>query len=198
MIISTGGSTFEMIDLAVSEIQKFHNQIVILQCTASYPASFNQLNLQVIKKLREKYPENIVGYSGHENGIAMPVVAYALGARVIEKHFTLNRILKGTDHAFSLEPQGLQKMVRDLKRAHEAMGDGEKRILECEKAPITKMGKMIVAARDLEGGQTILENDLEYRSPALGLPPSMNGSVIGKKLKRKLVAFEIIQLKDLE
>ena len=198
MIISTGGSTFEMIDLAVSEIQKFHNKIVILQCTASYPASYSELNLRVIKKLREKYPENVIGYSGHENGIAMPIVAYTLGARVIEKHFTLNRALKGTDHAFSLEPQGMQKMVRDLNRAHEAMGDGEKKILETEKAPLRKMGKMIVAAKDLEIGHTIQESDLEYRSPSLGLPPSMNGLVIGKKLKRRLFAFEKIQTEDLD
>jgi sialic acid synthase len=198
MIISTGGSTFEMIDLAVSEIRKFHNQIVILQCTASYPANYSELNLQVIKKLREKYPENVIGYSGHENGIAMPVVAYALGARVIEKHFTLNRALKGTDHAFSLEPQGMHKLVRDLKRAKEAMGDGEKKILDSEKAPLRKMGKMIVAAKDLLSGHTIQEEDLDYRSPSLGLAPSMNALLIGKKLKRNIRAFETIQLEDLD
>lgn len=198
MIISTGGSTFEMIDLAVNEIRKFHNQIIVLQCTASYPANYNELNLQVIKKLREKYPENVIGYSGHENGIAMPVVAFTLGARVIEKHFTLNRALKGTDHAFSLEPQGMQKLVRDLKRAREAMGDGEKKILDSEKAPLRKMGKMIVAAKDLMSGHTIQEVDLEYRSPSLGLTPSMNGLLIGKKLKRNINAFEKIQLEDLD
>jgi N-acetylneuraminate synthase/sialic acid synthase len=197
MIISTGGSTFEMIELAVNEIRKFHNQVVILQCTASYPANYSELNLQVIKKLREKYPENVIGYSGHENGIAMPVVAYTLGARVIEKHFTLNRALKGTDHAFSLEPQGMQKLVRDLKRAKEAMGDGEKRILDNEKAPLRKMGKMIVAAKNLESGHTITETDLEYRSPSLGLAPSMNILLIGKTLNRNIQAFEKIQLEDL-
>jgi sialic acid synthase len=198
MIISTGGSNFEMIDLAVNEIRKFHNQIVILQCTASYPANYNELNLQVINKLREKYPENVIGYSGHENGIAMPVVAYALGARVIEKHFTLNRALKGTDHAFSLEQQGMQKLVRDLKRAKDAMGNGEKTILESEKAPLRKMGKMIVAAKNLEIGHTIQESDLEYRSPALGLSPSLNVLLIGKKLKKRIQAFEKIQIEDLD
>jgi sialic acid synthase len=198
MIISTGGSNFEMIDLAVKAIQKFHNQIVILQCTASYPASYAELNLQVISKLREKYPENVIGYSGHENGISMPVVAYTLGARVIEKHFTLNRALKGTDHSFSLEPQGMQKLVRDLRRAKAAMGDGEKKILDSEKAPLRKMGKMIVAAKDLEIGHTIQEVDLEYRSPSLGLAPSMNVLLIGKKLKENVKAFEKIQLEDLD
>jgi len=198
MIISTGGSNFEMIDLAVKAIQKFHNQIVILQCTASYPANYSELNLQVISKLREKYPENVVGYSGHENGISMPVVAFSLGARVIEKHFTLNRTLKGTDHAFSLEPQGMQKLVRDLKRAKEAMGNGEKKILDSEKAPLKKMGKMIVAGKDFEIGHTIKESDLEYRSPAIGIPPSMTDSILGKKIKRSIRAYEAIHLEDLE
>ena len=161
MIISTGGASFENIDAAIKTIRKFHNEVAILQCTASYPAGFDQLNLNVIKRLREIYPENVIGYSGHENGIAMPVVAYTLGARVIEKHFTLNRTLKGTDHAFSLEPQGLQKMVRDLNRAAVALGDGVKRVYETEIAPLRKMGKMIVASKNLSVWHVITEEDLE-------------------------------------
>ena len=105
-----------MIQNAVETIRTVHNQVAILQCTASYPAKYEHLNLKVISKLRDLYPENVIGYSGHDNGIAMAVVAYTLGARIVEKHFTLNRTLKGTDHVFSLEPQGMQKMVRDLKR----------------------------------------------------------------------------------
>ena len=81
----------------------------------------------------------------------MPVAAYVLGARIVEKHFTLNRAMKGTDHAFSLEPVGLRKMVRDLERTHKALGDGRKKIYESEKAPIIKMGKSLVVARDLPG-----------------------------------------------
>jgi sialic acid synthase SpsE len=92
----------------------------------------------------------------------------------------------------------MQKLVRDLKRAKEAMGEGEKRILESEKAPLRKMGKMIVAAKDLEIGHTIQEEDLDYRSPSLGLAPSMNALLIGKKLKRSIQALEKIQLEDLD
>lgn len=182
MIISTGGSSFEMIEAAARTIRKVHNNFAILQCTASYPANFGQLNLRVIEQLKRKYPENIIGYSGHDNGIAMSTAAFALGARIIEKHFTLNRALKGTDHAFSLEPQGLTKLVRDLKRTSEALGDGEKVVYESEKAPIRKMAKMIVATRFIPAGTTLSLEDLEFRSPSDGLPPSMLDKVLGSVL----------------
>jgi len=198
IIISTGGSSFEMIDNAISTIRKVHNQIAILQCTASYPANYDKLNLQVITMLRKKYPENVIGYSGHDNGISMAVVAYALGARVIEKHFTLNRTMKGTDHAFSLEPLGMSKMTRDLQRASLALGDGIKKIFEEEKAPLRKMGKMIVAGRDLSAGHTLINSDLEFRSPADGLPPSNLKKVLGKKLISAVTQFSPIFLENLE
>lgn len=192
MIISTGGSNFEMIDTAAKAIQRFHNNFAILQCTASYPANYNQLNLRVITKLRQLYPENIIGYSGHDNGIAMATAAFALGAKIIEKHFTLNRTLKGTDHAFSLEPQGLSKLVRDLKRTSEALGDGVKVVYENERTPIRKMGKMIVAKRFLPAGTEISREDVEFRSPADGLPPSMLESIIGRSLLCDIEQFQPI------
>jgi len=198
MIISTGGSNFKMIEDAVFSIRNYHNQVAILQCTASYPAKYEQLNLKVITRLREKFPENVIGYSGHDNGIAMAVVAYSLGARIIEKHFTLNRASKGTDHAFSLEPQGMQKMVRDLKRASLAMGDGEKVIYEEEKAAIRKMGKMIVAAKDLSAGHVVIESDLEYRSPADGLTPAYSQFLIGRKLINSIGQYSPFQSVDFE
>jgi N-acetylneuraminate synthase/sialic acid synthase len=156
------------------------------------------LNLKVITRLKEMFPENIIGYSGHDNGIAMAVVAYSLGARIIEKHFTLNRASKGTDHAFSLEPQGMQKMVRDLKRASLAIGDGEKVIYEEEKAAIRKMGKMIVAAKELPAGHVVSEKDLEYRSPADGLTPAYSQVLIGRKLINSIGQFRPFQLDDFE
>jgi len=111
----------------------------ILHCTASYPCAFEELNLALIPKFREWYPKTVIGWSSHDNGIAMAVMAYTLGARIIEKHFTGNRAWKGTDHAFSLEPDGLRKMCRDLARAHVAMGDGVKRYYDSERKPISKM-----------------------------------------------------------
>src|SRR5204862_5198215 len=100
-----------------------------LQCTAAYPTDAEDLNLRVIATLRQEFPDATIGLSDHYNGISMAVVAYVLGARVIEKHFTLNHTWKGTDHAFSLEPVGFTKMARDLRRTRLALGDGKKRTL---------------------------------------------------------------------
>jgi sialic acid synthase len=196
MIISTGGATLEEIDAAVAEVSKVHGKLAVLQCTASYPADYDQLNLQVIARLRDRYPHVTIGYSGHDNGIAMAVVAYALGARIIEKHFTLNRALKGTDHAFSLEPQGMKKMVRDLKRASVALGDGNKVVYESEKGPIQKMSKCIVASNDLNEGHVIQVEDIEFRSPGNGLPPAAAPQVIGQKTNRAIKQFTPITLED--
>jgi N-acetylneuraminate synthase/sialic acid synthase len=143
------------------------------------------------------FPENIIGFSGHDNGIAMSVVAYTLGARVIEKHFTLNRTLKGTDHVFSLEPQGMQKMVRDLNRAALAFGSGEKVVYEEEIEPLRKMGKMIVAARDLPLGHVITEADIEFRSPASGLSPANVGKILGKALKLPVNKYQAITASEI-
>lgn len=198
LIISTGGSNYQLINNAVETIRAVHNNFAILQCTASYPAKYEHLNLKVISRLRDMYPENIIGYSGHDNGIAMAIIAYTLGARIIEKHFTLNRTFKGTDHAFSLEPQGMQKMVRDLNRAVLAIGDGEKVIYEEEIAPITKMGKMIVASKNLTAGHKLNPEDIEFRSPFTGLPPSDAYKILGKVLKTGVNQFAPITLEILK
>ena len=140
MIVSTGGGTLKDIDTAVNTVTKHHNQLALLQATACYPVrDYRELDLRVISTLRDEYPSLVIGWSGHDNGIAMAVAAFTLGARIIEKHFTLARDSKGTDHAFSLEPAGLSKLCRDLGRAHAALGDGAKRYLPSEVGPISKM-----------------------------------------------------------
>jgi sialic acid synthase len=157
IILSTGGGTMKEIASAVSTITAKHRQLALLHCTASYPVrDWAELNLRCIATLRDTYPELVIGWSGHDNGIAMATAAYALGARIIEKHFTLDRSSKGTDHAFSLEPAGLSKLVRDLGRAHAALGDGVKRYYPSEVGPIAKMrrretpdGLRITGAKDV-------------------------------------------------
>jgi N-acetylneuraminate synthase/sialic acid synthase len=140
IILSTGGGTMREIDVAVQLITCYTHKLALLHCTAAYPVrDFAELNLACIQTLQDAYPDLVIGWSGHDSGIAMSVAAYTLGARIIEKHFTLNRANKGTDHAFSLEPAGLGKLVRDLRRAQAALGDGIKRYLPSEIAPISKM-----------------------------------------------------------
>jgi len=128
----------------------------------------------------------------------MAVAAYVLGARVIEKHFTLNHAAKGTDHPFSLEPQGLRKMVRDLRRTRLALGDGIKRIYDSEREPITKMAKKIVAAHDLPAGHTITMADLALKSPGDGLPPYELDKVIGRTTLVPLKADQAITFEALK
>ncbi len=182
MIVSTGGATLEDVDRAVETVLPINRQLCVMQCTAAYPADYDELDLGVIQTFRERYPEVTIGYSGHDNSISMPVVAYMLGARVIEKHFTLNRVMKGTDHIFSLEPPGLRRVVRDLERARVAIGDGVKKRRPSEFAPMVKMAKSLYAARPLSAGQILTEADLAIKCPGGGMPPYELDHVIGRPL----------------
>jgi N-acetylneuraminate synthase/sialic acid synthase len=180
LILSTGGALVEDVQRAYEAVMAVNPQLAILQCTAGYPAAFEELDLRVVSQYRERFPGAVIGFSGHDNGIAMPVAAYVLGARIVEKHFTLNRAMKGTDHAFSLEPVGLRKMVRDLERTYKALGDGRKKIYDSEKAPIIKMGKSLVIARDLPAGHVLTVEDIVMKSPGGGIPPYELGQVLGR------------------
>jgi len=127
----------------------------------------------------------------------MAIVAKTLGARVIEKHFTLNRSWKGTDHSYSLAPSGLRRLVRDLRRARVAMGDGKKKRFPCEEKPLYKMGKKIVAARDIAVGSVLKREDLTIKAPGDGLPPYELDKIIGKRTVRTLQLDENISFGDL-
>jgi N-acetylneuraminate synthase/sialic acid synthase len=197
MILSTGGALIEDVQRAYDTVMPINPQLAILQCTAGYPAAFDELDLRVISTYRERFSNAVVGFSSHDNGIAMPVAAYMLGARIVEKHFTLNRAMKGTDHAFSLEPLGLRKMVRDLERTRRAMGNGVKKVFESEKAPILKMGKSLVVARDLPPGHVLRAEDIVMKSPAGGIPPFELDKVLGRAIATPLhqddfLTFEVL------
>jgi sialic acid synthase len=194
MIVSTGGGTMDDVQRAYDTIMPINPRLCLLQCTCGYPAEFAELDLRVITTYREKFPEVVIGYSGHDNGIAMPLAAYMLGARVIEKHFTLNRAMKGTDHRFSLEPVGMKKMIRDLQRVRIALGDGRKKVYASEASPVLKMGKKLVAARDLRAGQTLTAADIAIKSPADGLAPYCLEQVIGQVLTRDVKMDDTLTL----
>jgi sialic acid synthase len=200
MILSTGGGTLADVARAHDCAAELNPQLALLQCTAGYPVEhWEELDLKVIQTFREYFPETVVGYSGHDNGIAMPVAAYVLGARIVEKHFTLNRAAKGTDHRFSLEPVGLRKLVRDLRRTRLALGQGEKTPYPSEADPITKMGKKIVAARMLPAGHVLRREDLALKSPADGgLPPYELDAVIGRTLRHPVAEDGAFTFDDLE
>lgn len=139
LLLSTGGGDEWDIDRAVETISAHHTNFALLHCVAAYPQLPKDANLRCIPVLRARYPETIIGFSSHLPGIAFSLVAYAFGAQIVEHHFTLDRSLKGGDHAFSLEPKGLATLVDDLRKLHGGLGDGVKRFLECERGPISKM-----------------------------------------------------------
>ena len=203
IVVSTGGALLDDVQRAYDTIMPINQQLAILQCTAGYPAAFEELDLRVISTFRERFPGAVIGFSSHDNGIAMPLAAYILGARIVEKHFTLNRASKGTDHAFSLEPVGLRKMVRDLERTHKALGNGIKKIYDSERAPITKMGKSLVVARDLPSGHLLGPSDIVMKSPGGGIPPYELDNVLGRVTLRPLMqddflTFEVLSKPGVE
>jgi N-acetylneuraminate synthase/sialic acid synthase len=198
MIISTGGATMDDVARAYDAIMPLNRQLCIMQCTAGYPPEFQELNLRVIETYRQRFPDIVIGFSSHDNGIAMALVAYMLGSRVVEKHFTINRAWKGSDQAFSLERDGMRRMVRDLHRARIAVGDGVKRTYPSELKPLQKMAKKIVAARDLPSGHVLRREDLALKSPNDGLPPYELEKLIGKRLRTGLradgnLSFDVVE-----
>jgi len=197
MLISTG-ATMEDIQRAYDVIMPINTRLCIMQCTGGYPPAWDELNLRVIDTLRNAFPDVVIGFSSHDSGIAMAVAGYMLGARVVEKHFTLNRASKGTDHAFSLEPVGLRKMVRDLRRLRQALGDGHKNMFPSENAPITKMGKSLVAKHDLEAGHILTAEDIAMKSPGGGIPPYELEKLIGRELINPVQEDQQVQYSDVK
>lgn len=139
VILSTGGGTMSEVLRAREALHGTPH--AVLQCTSGYPASYDELNLTVIETYRAAFPHTVVGWSAHDTGAVVAVAAYALGARIIEKHFTLNRAWKGTDQAMSLEPKAMAYMVENLDLARRAMGDGRKRCYDSERKPLLKQWK---------------------------------------------------------
>jgi N-acetylneuraminate synthase/sialic acid synthase len=195
LILSTGGSNMEDVHIAMQHVDPTNTGL--LQCTAAYPAEAENMDLRVIETYRQAFPNTVIGLSSHDRGIAFSTVAAALGARIIEKHFTLDRALKGTDHAFSLEPAGMTKLVRDLQLVVRALGDGNKKFHQVESNGIRKMGKMLVYASDLKIGHRISNTDLEIRSPLDGLSAANWDKVIGKELKTDVSAHQRVSFEHL-
>jgi len=203
MFVSTGGATMDDVKRAYDAIMPINEQLCIMHCTASYPCppvggSFEVFNMRAIRALRDTFHKITIGFSDHQNGISLGPVGLALGARVFEKHVTFDRAAKGTDHPFSLEPVGQRKYARDIQRTYEAMGDGKKQMYECEKAPLRKMAKSIVAKSDILSGTVLTMNDIAFKCPAGGLEPYHVYDMLGQTTKGHLVRDTMIRWRDLE
>jgi sialic acid synthase len=178
VLLSTGMSDLGEVDEAVATVRRHTDQLVLLQCTSTYPCDNDQINLRVIPAYRERYG-CVVGYSGHERGLAPTEAAVALGASVVERHFTIDRTMVGPDHAASLEPTGLQRLVRNIRNVEKALGSPEKRIVEAERGVRERLAKSIVARADIPAGTIITADMLTVKGPGNGLKPGDIPRLVG-------------------
>ncbi len=181
IILSTGMSDWGDIDTAVGELRRFHENIILLHCNSTYPCPDDQLALPVMKRLKDRY-ELPVGYSGHELGIGPSLAAAVLGACVIERHFTLDKSMRGTDHKVSLEPAELKQLVSMVREAELACRVTNKVIFEGEEKAAAKLRKSIVFTRDLPAGHVISDADLTVKCPGTGVSPVHWDEVVGARL----------------
>jgi N-acetylneuraminate synthase len=186
MIVSTGMANLREVETAVEAIVAAGGEeIALLHCVSAYPAAPRDANLRAMATVREAFGVP-VGWSDHMLGTEVALAAAALGAAIIEKHLTLDRTLPGPDHAASLEPDELARLVRDIRTVEAALGSGEKRPTEAEAEIAAVARKSIVAARPLEAGHVLSAADLVLRRPGTGLPPAMLEGVIGRRTARQV------------
>lgn len=196
LILSTGMSHMHEVELTVDFLKERGAQFALLHCNSTYPAAFEDINLRFMNQLRRFGVP--IGYSGHERGIAVSTVASALGASIIERHLTLDRTMEGPDHAASLEPQGFQKMVRDIRQVALALGTGEEKFISRgEILNREVLGKSLVAARRILPGEVITAHLVAVKGPALGLSPQNYTRLVGRTAERTIEADEPFLDRDL-
>lgn len=192
IIVSTGMAGKKELDDALDCISKHHNNISILHCVSQYPTEPKNANLNTIKYLLKNYSQYTIGYSDHTVGIATPLAAVAMGAKVIEKHITLDRRMKGTDQAGSLGPDGINRMMRDLRIFEMSLGEEEIFIDPSVKAAKDKLERSIATNKIVKKGEIIKEEDLHLLSPGDGFKWAAKNSVVGKTAAEDLPANEVI------
>jgi sialic acid synthase len=163
-----------------------------LHCLSQYPSEYRNINLNSIHFLKERYPNYVIGYSDHSIGISIPNAAVAMGAKVIEKHITLDRGMKGTDQKGSLSPDGMYRMVRDIRNLEMAFGEMKKEASEAVSSARVKLERSIATSRDLKAGEIIKEKDLHMLSPGDGFKWTERENLVGKKLKLDVQKDEIL------
>jgi sialic acid synthase SpsE len=192
ILISTGMAELKEVEQAVQLLDEYDKDYCLMQCTSSYPAAAEEINLEVLRTYQRAFPKAVIGYSGHEDGVAISLAARVLGACMIERHFTLNRAMKGNDHSASLGIPGLQKLVSYVRTFEKARGDGIKRLWDSEHGPRKKLAKSLVSARPLARGTVLTEADLARKSPGSGISPARLREVIGRELIRDLEADQVL------
>ena len=198
VVMSTGGGNLAQIIKSVEILKEKVSQIAVLHCVSEYPCEYNRLGLENIINLKKEFPDCVIGSSDHFNGILSGPIAYMMGARVFEKHVTLNRGWKGTDHSFALEPMGFRKFVRDIKRVKYMLPLKDLSNLGKEKV-FQKLGKSVVAYKEIKSGEIFtLENLSGKIFKETFIPVRDSYKLIGKKATRNISQYEAIMMEDIE
>ena len=196
LILSTGMSRREEVQVTVDFLNKRKAAFVLLHCNSTYPAPLHDIHLRWMEKLRDIHP--LVGYSGHERGTAVSLAATGLGACVIERHFTLDRNMEGPDHAASLERAEFKRLIEGIREIEQALGDGrERQISQGEMINRENLGKSLVAARLLKKGAIIGPPDVQVRSPGQGLSPQHYEQLLGRPVQHDMAAEDFFYPSDL-
>ncbi len=199
LVLSTGMGSLDEIVEAVRTIEATNNgQLVILHCTSVYPSPPQIVRLHNITGLRSEFPAYPIGYSDHSIGAEIPIASVALGACLIEKHFTLDSSRIGMDNQMATEPEDMQAMIRGCQLVFEAMGGGGRILGPEERGQIPKMRRSLVTNGNLKAGHIITEADLDYKRPGTGIPPSNIAAVINKKINRDLPSETLLQWEDID
>ena len=196
IILSTGMSTMEDIEVCLKVLTDnglTKDQITILHCNTEYPTPFEDVNLLAMQSIAKQFGTK-VGYSDHTRGIEVPIAAVALGATVIEKHFTLDRNMPGPDHKASLEPNELKAMVSAIRNIEKALGSSEKKVTDSERKNIAIARKSIVAAKDIHKGELLTEENITVKRPGTGISPMRWEEVLGTVAVRDFKEDELIEL----
>lgn len=197
LIISTGMSSVDEIIVTTDFLNARNADFVLLHCNSTYPAPFHDINLNWMNKLKDIHP--LIGYSGHERGIAVSLAAVGLGARVIERHFTFDRAMEGPDHAASLEPTEFKLLVTGIREIEDALGDGLKRtISQGEMINRENLAKSLVASKDLSKGTVVESHHLRVLSPGQGLSPQNYEKLIGRIVQRDMLEDDYFYPSDLK
>lgn len=196
VILSTGMCDMTDIDNAIQVLLKFgvtKEQITVLHCNTEYPTPMHDVNLNAMKTIADKFEVNI-GYSDHTKGIEVPIAAVALGATIIEKHFTLDKTMEGPDHKASLEPQELIAMTTAIRNIEMALGSGEKKVTSSEINNKSVARKSIVASQYIQVGDVLTESNLTVKRPGTGISPMLWENVLGTKATKSYQPDELIEL----
>ena len=194
VIMSTGMSTLDEIDSALKLLsENGSGEISLLHCNTQYPTPFVDVNLRAMLTIREKFGVR-VGYSDHTPGIEIPIAAVAMGAEIIEKHFTLDRNMEGPDHKASLEPSELAAMVKAIRNVEAALGDGEKKVSPSERENIAVARKSIVAKESIKKGEVLTVENITTKRPGTGINPMCWNEILGSKAIRDFGRDELIEI----